>query len=322
MWGIIATWRMALEGVSGAACMLAEGESAGDAVEAAVRKVEDFPYYKSVGFGGLPNAEGDVELDAGFMDGDTLAFGSVGALKDFANPVSIARALSQTTANCVLMGEGAEKYAARQGFERKTMLTDRARIRYMNRLKTDGGTAIHTDLKPYAGHDTVGMVCLDAKGTIASATSTSGLFMKRPGRIGDSPICGAGLYADSCRGGATVTGLGEDCMRGCISYEVVRLMGEGLRPQEACEQAVAALDEKLRRVRGSAGDLSIVAMNAQGAWGAATNIDGFSFVVATEELAPVVYVAERQGSHTVYQPATKAWLDEYMTARTAPVELI
>ncbi len=321
MWGIIATWRMALEGVSAASKMLAKKEQSGNAIEMAIREVEDFPYYKSVGFGGLPNAEGDVELDAGFMDGDTLDFGSVGALKDFAHPVSIARALSHDGVNCVLVGEGAEKYAARQGFARKTMLTDRAKIHYMNRLKADGGLPHQEDLKPYAGHDTVGMVCLDEKGSITSATSTSGLFMKRPGRIGDSPVCGAGLYADSHYGGATVTGLGEDCMRGCISYEVVRLMGEGLSPQEACERAVFELDEKLKSMRGSAGDLSVVAMNAQGLWGVATNTDSFSFVVATEELEPTVYVTEQREAHTTYQPATQAWLDEYMAVRMAPIEL-
>ena len=126
MWGMIATWRMALEGVSKGAEMLGQGGDAGDAVETAVREVEDFPYYKSVGYGGLPNEDMEVEMDAAFMDGDTLDIGAVAAIKDYANPVSIARRLSGEPVNSVLVGEGAERFAHKEGFERKNMLTDRA----------------------------------------------------------------------------------------------------------------------------------------------------------------------------------------------------
>ena len=135
MWGIIATWRMAVEGISKASQVLAEGGDAGDAIEIAVREVEDFPYYKSVGYGGLPNEEMEVELDAAFMDGDTLDIGAVAAIKDYANPVSIARRLSKEKVNNLLVGEGAEKFAHKEGFERNNMLTDRAKIHYRNRLK-------------------------------------------------------------------------------------------------------------------------------------------------------------------------------------------
>ena len=133
MWGIIATWRMAYEGIEKASEMLREGKDAGDAIETAVREVEDFPYYKSVGYGGLPNEEMEVELDAAYMDGDTLDIGAVAAIRDFANPVSIARRLSKEPVNNLLVGEGAEKYAHKEGFERKNMLTDRAKIHYRNR---------------------------------------------------------------------------------------------------------------------------------------------------------------------------------------------
>ena len=124
MYGIIATWRMALEGISKADSMLKNNESAADSIEEAIKAVEDFEYYKSVGYGGLPNEEMEVELDAAFMDGDTLEFGCVGGIKDFANPVSIARSLMHYDANNFLIGQGAEKYASRHGFERKTMLTE------------------------------------------------------------------------------------------------------------------------------------------------------------------------------------------------------
>ena len=200
MWGMIATWRMALEGVSKGAEMLGQGGDAGDAVETAVREVEDFPYYKSVGYGGLPNEDMEVEMDAAFMDGDTLDIGAVAAIKDYANPVSIARRLSGEPVNSVLVGEGAERFAHKEGFERKNMLTDRAKAFYRKRRKET-----EQELKPYKGHDTVGMVCLDQKGKMTAATSTSGLFMKKKGRVGDSPIAGSGFYADSKVGGASAT---------------------------------------------------------------------------------------------------------------------
>jgi len=313
---MIATWRMAVEGITKGSEMLKNHGNAGDAIETAIREVEDFPYYKSVGYGGLPNEEMEVELDAAFMDGDTLDIGAVAAIRDFANPVSIARRLSHEKVNSLLVAEGAEKFAHKEGFERKNMLTDRAKAHYRKRVKEMTQT-----LKPYSGHDTVGMVCLDEQGKMTAATSTSGLFMKKKGRVGDSPIAGSGFYADSKIGGASATGLGEDLMKGCISYEIVRLMGEGLHPQEACEQAVNRLDRELRERRGEAGDLSLIAMNNQGQWGVATNIEGFSFAVATESQEPTVYLVNRQpDGHCTFEVASQEWMDNYMKTRMAPIE--
>lgn len=316
MWGMIATWRMAVEGITKGSEMLKNHGNAGDAIETAIREVEDFPYYKSVGYGGLPNEEMEVELDAAFMDGDTLDIGAVAAIRDFANPVSIARRLSHEKVNSLLVAEGAEKFAHKEGFERKNMLTDRAKAHYRKRVKEMTQT-----LKPYSGHDTVGMVCLDDQGKMTAATSTSGLFMKKKGRVGDSPIAGSGFYADSKIGGASATGLGEDLMKGCISYEIVRLMGEGLHPQAACEQAVNRLDRELRERRGEAGDLSLIAMNNQSQWGVATNIEGFSFAVATENQEPTVYLVNRQpDGHCTFEVASQEWMDNYMKTRMAPIE--
>ena len=313
---MIATWRMAVEGITKGSEMLKNHGNAGDAIETAIREVEDFPYYKSVGYGGLPNEEMEVELDAAFMDGDTLDIGAVAAIRDFANPVSIARRLSHEKVNSLLVAEGAEKFAHKEGFERKNMLTDRAKAHYRKRVKEMTQT-----LKPYSGHDTVGMVCLDEQGKMTAATSTSGLFTKKKGRVGDSPIAGSGFYADSKIGGASATGLGEDLMKGCISYEIVRLMGEGLHPQEACEQAVNRLDRELRERRGEAGDLSLIAMNNQGQWGVATNIEGFSFAVATESQEPTVYLVNRQpDGHCTFEVASQEWMDNYMKTRMAPIE--
>ena len=315
MWGIIATWRMAVEGITTASKMLKEGADAGDAIETAIREVEDFPYYKSVGYGGLPNEEMVVELDAAYMDGDTLDIGAIAAIKDFANPVSIAKRLSKEKVNNLLVGEGAEKFAHKEGFERKTMLTDRAKIHYKNRLKE----VKDLEIKPYSGHDTVGMVCLDSNGKMTSATSTSGLFMKKSGRVGDSPISGSGFYVDSKVGGASATGLGEDLMKGCVSYEIVRLMKEGMHPQEACEKAVNMFDLELKERRGKAGDMSLVAINNKGEWGVATNIEGFSFAVATENEEPTVYLTKNVDGKCIHEVASQEWLDNYMQTRMAPL---
>lgn len=319
MHGIIATWRMAKEGIEQGFEQLNQNGKASDAIETAIKAVEDFPYYKSVGYGGLPNEDQVVELDAGYMDGDTFDVGAICAIKDFANPISIAKKLSEEKVNNILVSYGAEKYAREHHFEEKEMLTDRAKAFYRKKKKELEQQA--QELKPYDGHDTVGMVCLDENGTVVAGTSTSGLFMKKPGRVGDSPFVGSGFYADSEVGGATATGLGEDLMKGCISYEIVRLMKEGLTPQEACEKAVNDLDASLKKRRIVAGDLSVVAMNNKGEFGCATNIDGFSFSVATSDVEPTVYLVTRQGDgHCTFEVASKEWLDEYMRVRMAPVE--
>ena len=306
MRGIIATWRMAKEGIEEGYEILRNGGKSADAIEKAIREVEDFPYYKSVGYGGLPNEEQVVELDAGFMDGDSMSIGA------------IARKLSHEKVNNFLTAEGAAKYAREFHFEEKEMLTERAKAFYRKKKKE---LAKDGKLRPYDGHDTVGMVCTDEYGTVTAATSTSGLFMKRAGRTGDSPVVGSGFYADSEVGGATCTGIGEDIMKGCLAYEIVRLMSEGLNPQEACEKAVNALDKKLKDKRGEAGDLSVVAMNNKGEFGCATNIDGFSFSVATDELEATVYLVKREDDgHCSFEVASKEWLDDYMRTRMAPVE--
>lgn len=316
MWGMIATWRMALEGVEKASALLKENGSCGDALEIAVKEVEDFPYYKSVGYGGLPNKEMEVELDAAYMDGTTLDFGAVAALRDFANPISIAKALSKEPVNNLLVGEGAITYAAAHGFERKNMLTKRAKHYYEKRLKELTQIA-----QPYDGHDTVGVISLDMHQHMCAGTSTSGLFMKHRGRVGDSPICGSGCYVDSEIGGAAATGLGEDLMKGCISYEIVRRMKEGMTPQQACETAVNELDERLRKQRGSAGDLSVVAMNAKGEWGCATNIETFSVVVCSEQQPLSVYRISRDSEGKLKRElADREWIDEYVAQRSKPLE--
>jgi N4-(beta-N-acetylglucosaminyl)-L-asparaginase len=313
-WGMIATWRMAYEGVMEAVKSLKNNNSAGNGVELAVRMVEDFPFYKSVGYGGLPNEHGEVELDAAFMDGETLAIGAVAGIMDYKNPISIARKLSKERYNNFLVGTGAERYAHLHGFERTNMLTDRAKKIWEKRVKA----IQETGLSPYDGHDTVGMIGLDKSGEMAVATSTSGLFMKRKGRIGDSALSGSGFYVDSDIGGATATGLGEDIMKGCLSYEIVQLMSKGISPQKAADQALFQLTDKLQRKYKKAGAMSVVCMNADGEWGVSTNVE-FSFVVATHQLEPSIYLANPNNKQTIVELANKEWLDNYQRRIHQPV---
>ena len=283
-WGMIATWKMASEGVTLGAEMLKNGFKCQDALEEAVKLVEDCPLYKSVGYGGLPNEECEVELDAAFMDGKTLSIGAVASIKDFKNPISIARKLSKDRYNIFLVGAGAESYAHKNGFVRQNMLTEKARKAWEKRVKE----IQEKNLSPYDGHDTVCMIALDQDDDMAVATSTSGLFMKKKGRVGDSPISGSGFYVDNEIGGAAATGLGEDIMKGCLSYEVVQRMKRGETPQEATQRAVDEFSELLKKRRGKAGEISIVAMNNKGEWGVGTNVE-FTFCVATETEEAKVY---------------------------------
>lgn len=296
MWGIIGTWEMVFEGVQKGAHLLKEGQGVLNALEACVCLVEDEPTFTSVGYGGLPNEQGLVELDAAFMDGDSLSVGALAGLRDFKNPCKIARKLMGEPLNNFLVGVGAESYAHIHGFERQNMLTDYSKSKWLkHKEKISSG-----EIRPYIGHDTVCAVGLDPLGKMATCTSTSGLFFKKSGRVGDSPLPGAGYYVTSEDGGACATGLGEDLMKGAISYEIVRLMREGLHPMDACVKAVDTLHHQLIKKRGKAGDLSVIAMNAKGEYGAATNIESFPFAVATEEEGATLYVASyKEGIHKV-----------------------
>lgn len=315
MWGMIATWRMAHDGVLAAKELLEGQASCKDAVETAIKAVEDYPFYKSVGYGGLPNERGIVEMDAAFMDGETFKIGAVAGITDVANPISVARQLSDEKFNSFRVGQGATEYAMLAGFERKNMLTDRAKKIWEKRLAEIAAS----NLDPYDGHDTVGVVALDTQQQMAVGTSSSGLFMKKQGRVGDSPLSGSGFYVDSTIGGAAATGLGEDLMKGCLSYEIVRLMGEGLSPQAACDRAVYGFEERLRKRYGKAGAFSLIALDKNGGWGVATNVE-FTFSVATADQEAAIYMANPGPDQTtVITPITQEWLDAYEARIKAPV---
>ena len=234
MWSTISTWPFSLQAVKKAAEILENGGNAVDAAEAGIRLVESDPTVDSVARGGWLNANGELELDAAFMNGDTLRVGAVAAVKGFEHPVTIARAVMEKSRHNILVGKGAEEFADKMGIERadeERMILPAARKLYEENI-----AKINEEIK---GHDTIGLIALDENGTIVCATSTSGASMKTPGRVGDSPIIGSGFYAQSGVGAAVATGLGEDIMRTCCCFRVVSLMEAGLTPQEAVEKAIA-----------------------------------------------------------------------------------
>lgn len=307
-YGMIATWRMAYQAVLNNIGTLANESDAGQTLEAVISEVENFPNYISVGYGGLPNQDGKVQLDGAFMDGSTFEIGAVAGMENIKNPISVAKKLSSERFNSFLVGKGAQSYASLNGFKIETLLTEGSNARYqerINHVKTG-------EITPYDGHDTIGAVVLDPKGHMVAGTSSSGLFMKKDGRIGDSALPGSGFYVDSDSGGATATGLGEDLMKGILSYEIVRKMEAGLLPMEAAQQTLTDFERKLLKKAGKVGAMSLICMNKNGEWGVATNVD-FTFVVATEKQKPTIYIAKQNeaGQTEVTEPSQQ-WVDDFL----------
>ncbi|MFV0247077.1 MAG: N(4)-(beta-N-acetylglucosaminyl)-L-asparaginase [Mycoplasmatales bacterium] len=313
--GMVATWNMAFDGIVEQYEDLKNGKDINEALVKATVKVEDYPFFKSVGYGGLPNEEGKVQLDAGFMDGNTLQVGALASLEGFANPIKIAYKLKNYKHNSFLVGEGANKFALKEGFEQKDMLTDRANIIYQNKKKEMKENDI---LEAYSGHDTVCILGKDQSGKISSATSTSGLFMKKDGRVGDSPITGGGFYAESEYGACAATGVGEDISKTVISYQVVRYIEDGLNAQEACDKALKISQAKMLKKYGSCGDISIVAIDHNATFGSATTLDEFSYVGYNQDKEPKVYLVTKEGDHT---EASQEWIDNYYSTRHKEVVL-
>ena len=283
-WCIIATWNFSLEGIRWAKECLSNGNGCAlDAVTGVARMVEDDPDVNSVGYGGLPNRNGDVELDAAVMDGRDLSIGAVASVTGFRNPVLIARHILREAPHHFLVGQGAEAYAEQMGMERACLLTEKSRQAWEQKM-----AELALPGQDPEGHDTVGIVALDNEGDMAVATSTSGIRFKLHGRVGDSPLVGSGFYVDNDVGGAAATGVGEEIMKGCTCYSVVELMRQGKSPQEAAEQAIWKTHNRLLRTRGNVGNMAVVCVDRQGRFGAAANHDDFTYVVATPETEPIV----------------------------------
>lgn len=278
MYAIIGTWKMSWDGVSQAYDMLQKGSFAGDCVTHAIMSVEDEPSYQSVGYGGLPDREGRVKMDAAYMNGQTLRFGAVMSVEGIRNPILAARALCGRETNCLLAARGAEQFAIEQGLPMRDMRTAESLKQWREALQEE-----NRKIDAYNEHDTVCVLALDRDGNLIAGTSTSGLFLKENGRVGDSPIVGSGFYADARYGAAAATGLGEDIMRGCLSYEIVSLMKRGFSPQKACEQAVKELSERKIQMGEDAGSISVIALSATGEYGAATTLPLFPFVAGNDQ---------------------------------------
>jgi len=287
-WAMAGTWVFSIKGLEVAAKMLDAGEHRLDALEQAIRVVEDDPTVESVGSFALPNADGIIECDAALMDGADLSFGGVASLSGIAHAVSVARAV-MASPHTMMVGQGAYQFARQRGFAPAAMLSDERKQQWQaeyEKRKAGGTLGLDT-------HDTIGYVVRDASGHLAAGTSTSGLFFKLPGRVGDSPLPGCGLFADDERGAAVATGVGEDIMRGVVCERVVTLLEQGMPPQQAAEQVIYNLHRRRAGAGYTVGNLSLICMNTKGEIGAATTREG-GF--------PMSYAVDGDIEERLYQP--------------------
>lgn len=242
---VISTWNHGIKANEKATDVLFNNGTALDAVESGVMVSEADPEVNSVGYGGLPAENGKVTLDACIMDWKGNA-GSVACLENIMHPISVARLVMEKTDHVMLVGEGAKQFALAHGFKEENLLTDKSRqiwLDWKEKLsdKDDWGPQIKELLMT---HDTISMLALDQDGNLSGACTTSGLFGKIYGRVGDSPIIGAGLYCDNEVGAAGATGRGEEVIKTCGSFSIVELMRQGRTPKEAVEEALSRLRKK------------------------------------------------------------------------------
>jgi len=285
---ILSTWIHGLPANARAMEVLAGGGSVLDAVEQGVTVVESDLTNRSVGLGGLPDRDGKVTLDACIQDHEGRA-GAVAFIQQFEHPISIARAIMERTPHVMLVGAGAERWALENGFTRK--LVDIPEVRQAWRewlLTSEYKPGVNTENRSgtttgFLGgseqHDTIGMIAMDSTGRIAGSCTTSGLAWKVHGRVGDSPIIGAGLFVDGDVGAACATGLGELILRTVGSHAIVERMRQGAEPEEACREAVLRVLRKDPGLEDSqVGFLAIRKDGLAGGWGL---YEGFNFALST-----------------------------------------
>lgn len=274
---VLSTWRFGLQANEAAWKLLSKNGWALDAVEQGVRVVESDPKEQSVGYGGRPDRDGRVTLDACVMD-ENLNIGSVACLEHIMNPVSVARAVMEKTPHVMLVGDGALDFALKQGFVKTNLLTPESEAEWKEWLKT-------SEYKPKANienHDTIGMIALDTQGRLSGACTTSGMAFKMHGRLGDSPIIGAGLYVDGEVGAATATGHGEEVIRIAGCHLVVELMRQGRSPEEACREAVERVYKRQsHRIKDI--QVGFIALNKEGQYGSYCVQPGFNYAVYDQQ---------------------------------------
>ncbi len=267
---IIATWKFGELACRAGWDVLEAGGSAVDAVELGANAVEEDTSVSSVGYGGLPNSDGVVELDAAIMDGPGHRAGAVAALTGTRKPISVARRVMERTPHVMLAGQNARRFALQQEFPDTELTTHESRERF-RKWRTEGSAP---DVAHFENHDTVGVCALDAAGNLASACTTSGLAWKVPGRVGDTPNIGSGLYVDNEIGAAAATGNGDEIMKVCLSYRVVSLMEGGMNAQTACVQAIRYFLKK--RPNDQSRGAACIAVSSNGEIGSAATREGFS----------------------------------------------
>lgn len=279
---VVSTWDFGVGANAAAWPVLAHGGSALDAIEAGARWAEGDLCNSTVGHCGYPDRDGVLTLDASIMDGDRRC-GAVAAIEDIEHPVSVARAVMEKTPHVLLVAEGAQQFAVSQGFEKKPLLTDDARKAWREWLKTsEYRPKMNVERIGRPGdehdHDTLGILALDAHGKLAGACTTSGMAWKMHGRVGDSPIIGAGLYADNEVGAATASGVGEEMIRNAASFLVVELMRQGRSPMEACREAIERVVHK-RPAASKTLQVCFLAIDKQGEVGAYALHPGFVYAM-------------------------------------------
>ena len=285
----ISTWSHGMAANDKAMELLKDGESALDAAEAGVRVTESDPTVTSVGYGGLPDKDGNVTLDACIMNHDGNC-GSVSFLQQIKNPISVARKVMEETDHVMLSGAGALKFALEKGFQSENLLTPEALERWIKWKKSSmpkPPAKSSNDPNPTPppplplnsseNHDTIGLIALDKEGKLAGACTTSGLAWKLHGRVGDSPIIGAGLFVDGEVGAATATGKGESVIKIAGTHLIVELMRQGKTPQQACEEAINRIAAKQKDYKDF--QVGFIACNIQGEVGAFALHKGFQYAL-------------------------------------------
>jgi len=269
---VIATWHV-IDSTAKAMEVLQAGGSAIDAVEQGCMVEEANEKGQSVGKGGLPDRDGNVTLDACVMDHNGDA-GSVMAMEDVVNPISVARAVMEDTPHVILAGEGAQKFAFENGFTKTKLLTEKSKAAWQKWLET----AQYKPIINIEMHDTIGMIGRDKNGNMSGGCSTSGLAYKMRGRVGDSPVIGSGLFVDNAVGAATATGLGEEVIKTVGSFLMVELMRQGHSPQAAAQEAIKRIVENNG---GEKPDFQVgyLCFNKKGEIGAYSIHPGFGYVL-------------------------------------------
>ena len=293
---VISTWDFGVPANKEAWTILGKGGRALDAVEAGVKIPEADMNNHTVGRAGYPDRDGHVSLDACIMD-EYGNCGSVAAIEYIAHPISVARAVMEKTPHVMLVGEGATQFAVEQGFKKEKLLTPESEKAWKEWLKTAQYSPVmnienqqHVPGSKY-NHDTIGMLAIDAKGNISGACTTSGMAFKMRGRVGDSPIIGAGLYVDNEVGGATSTGVGEEVIRNVGSFLVVELMRQGLSPEDACKEAVNRIIKKKPETAKKI-QVGFLAINKKGEYGAYAIQGGFSFAVCNAQQQDLIVIGK------------------------------